>query len=253
MKNEVYFLNNNIFESIHALWKSELFKKAHNKEGSFVNVVAKKISEQRICLYEFTDEKLEKRHMTPWFNHIGLRNDYNSEIIHDLYLIHEFYHIAYLPDYTKIHYDFDNWKETMWHNELMSSLATEVFIYIWMPELRKETFGFEIWFDLLKTQYGFDFSNLNLKSEHVFKPEKVKELSGVIDLRLAFRNGKEATNEPEEWFVRYNNYNKWFERWRDDYLSVQELRKAFNQDMDLFVDLVDKHKKDNIIFNFNKS
>lgn len=252
MKNQIYFTSNS-FRSIHSLWKSNLFKEYQITSGSFVNLVVSEVSKQNICLYEVTNEKIEKRHMTPWFNHIGLRDDYESDIIHDLYLIHELYHIAYLPKVDNIIDNFEDWKKEMWKNELMSSLSTEVFIYAWMPELRNLTFDFEIWFDLLKTQYGFDFENIVLNKNDVFSPEKNNTLNEIINLRLEFRNGKEATNSSEEWFVRYNNYDKWFERWKDNFIDVQDLRRLFHDDFDLFKEKAESHTKDEIIFNFNKA
>lgn len=249
MKNKVYFFNNN-FRSINCLWKTDFFREQQLIENSFINLVVKKVSEQKLCFYEFSNESLEKRHMTPWFNHIALRQDYAVDIIADMYLIHELFHIASLPEPTTIITDFEEWKSTMWENELYASLATEVFIYAWMPEIRDMTFKFDIWFDSLRDQYGFTFTKENIKPEHLFDPSLNPEFKKVIDLRLEFRNGKEPTNESEQWFVRYNNYNKWFERWRDDFINVQQMRNWFINNLSKFEKESVKLTKNDILFNF---
>jgi hypothetical protein len=209
-----------VFLSLLDRWKSSYFKEQQQKEGSLINIVINRLKEQPIAFYEYSNEALEKRHMTPWFNMIGKRS-YDNDIIHDMYLFHECYHIVTLP--TNITNNFEQWQQGMWFNECYTSLTTEVFIYHWLPELRKKTFNEEIWFDILKERWGM--MNKELLTEEV---ALLKSLPSPFDkillLRLEIRGGKAAENKPEEWFARYNNYNDWFSYWKTNYIKVQEIR-----------------------------
>lgn len=233
MRNKQYIAPSEIHSEIIKLWKTDFFKDEQVKHNSFINYIVSELSKQPLIMYDFSDESLEKRHMTPWINHIG-RREYDNPYLHDLFLIHEIYHVATLP--MKIELDFNIWKQEMWINELYASLSTEVFIYHWYPTLREHTIDQEIWFDILEKRWGLEnqssltrdiaLCRANEYNASLFPPTFRK----IVDLRLSLRNGKKAENKPEEWFVRYNNYNSWFEPWKNNFIEAQKIRLQLIKD-----------------------
>ena len=223
MKNILDFKANESSNFIKSLWKTDFFRSEHDKNG-FIGLLIKEVVKQPISFYEFSDEKLEKRHMTPWFNHIAIRDTYDEgfEYVQDLYIFHELFHLATMPN---VKFDnFEDWMNSMWKNELYASLSTEVFIYHWYPELRSKTFKFEIWYDILLDRFGTLPKNQKINLNTVLCHEMPELFIKVLNLRLEFRNGRKPENASEEWFVRYNNFEKWFENWRPNFESVQNAR-----------------------------
>lgn len=203
---------------LNKIWKTHFFK--FNSDFGMIGSILDEVIKQPIVFYEAN--KTEKRHMTPWFNHIGYRS-YKNPYIHDLYVFHELFHIATLPDY--LIEDYDEWKEKMWNNELFASLTTEVFIYHYYPSLRENTFEKEIWFDILLEKFGYEDT---INDTDYYLSKKISPVfEKITNLRTEIRNGRKPENEPEKWFQRYNNYNNWFIKWKDNFIDVQKIRLDF--------------------------
>jgi hypothetical protein len=230
MKNKILTKGNKATKAhIASLWQSPLFQKETDNVDGFIGYVVNKVSDHPICFYEFSEEKLETRHMTPWFNHIGMRK-YDNPYMHDLYLFHELYHVATLPDYTIT--SFESWKFAMWLNELHASLTTEVYIYYWYPELRQHTFPNTIWFDELLEQGITPNKPLVVSEELVTLAVVPDAFQRIRQRRLDIRSGKPPASDCEAWFARYNNYDAWFAKWEPYYIDVQKIRIGMTEDAD---------------------
>lgn len=247
MKNVKYFKKEKSSDYIKSLWRTDFFRKEHDKNG-FIGLLIKEVTKQPLAFYQFSDEKLEKRHMTPWFNHIAIRESYDEgfEYVQDMYIFHELFHIATLP-MTKFD-DFNVWMNKMWENELYASLSTEIYIYQWYPELRKDTFSFEIWYDILLERWGSitEEQRQNITTDQVICKDMPELFQKVLDLRIEYRNGRAPENEAEEWFCRYNNYEKWFESWRINYSDIQDARLEIIEN-NTFENFIDKYLGDDLI------
>ncbi len=149
MKNELLLTNpNTIKVYVNSLWQSDLFIQASRDFYSFVYALVSKLSKNPVLFYDFSEPEIEKPHFTAWFRCIAHRT-YDNPVIHDLYLYHELFHAVTLLDRAQLRNTCSrtSWAEQMIENELFASLESEVFVYIRMPELRKKSFEFEIWYD----------------------------------------------------------------------------------------------------------
>lgn len=248
MKNKIYISAEKIKSEVAKLWKTDFFRTEQQVEGSLINIIINELSKQPLIIYEFSDEKLEKRHMTPYFNHIA-RRQYDNPYWHDMYLIHEMFHIATMP--TEIECDFRHWQYSMWVNELHASLTTEVFFYHWYPELRQHTINGEIWYDILLAEWGTVADRNELTREVALcQGDLPRIFERIYKRRLELRSGRPADNLPESWFVRYNNYEAWFKLWSQRFVDVQTIRANLIQsgDFEAMEKALEKYSKDAIPF-----
>lgn len=123
------------------MFKSEIAKGDDSLVGALVN----EASERPLTLYDFNRYDLEGSHFTTWMGAIQRRPYYTNDYIHDLYWVHELAHFGTM-DYDPT-LSFAQWHTKMSENEYQSALLSEAFIYMMMPELREQTFEFEIWAD----------------------------------------------------------------------------------------------------------
>jgi hypothetical protein len=225
MKNAKFIFKSQVNNVVHQLWKTDLFRKLHNEEGSVINLLVKELAKKSFTLFDYTDE-VERTHMLLWFYHVGTR-EYENPYIHDLFYFHEFYHLVSFSQ--KKHTDFDEFKASMWDNELKASLMSEVFIYYFVPELRENTFKQRIWFDDLKEIFGYENITIN---EEIFNFEKLpKLLDRIKERRLMLRNDIETDLETEIDVKKYNTKDIWFEKWREDYIKAEEFRTTYENNV----------------------
>lgn len=71
----------------------------------------------------------------------------NNPIIAALYALHELTHMAIFERPKPQHETFNQWSYRMITSEVEATLETECYIYYRLPELRSQTFGFDIWVD----------------------------------------------------------------------------------------------------------
>lgn len=225
MKNEVFVPKSQVYNVVHRLWKTDLFKRLHKESGSVVNLLVKELEKKSFTLFDYTSE-IERKHMLLWFYHVG-RREYENPYIQDLFYFHEFYHLVSFSE--KKHTDFNEFKEVMWDNELKASLMSEVFIYFFVPELRDKTFSQRIWFDDLKEMFWYE--NIIIDKE-MFNFEKLPKIFNLIkERRLMLRNDIETDLETENLVKNYNIKDIWFEKWREDFLVAEEFRNTYENNV----------------------
>lgn len=221
MKNKIFVFKSQMDQVIRNKWKTDFFRNLQDKEGSVINLLVKRLKNKNFYFYDYS-EPFEKHHMMLWFYHVGNR-EYENPFINDLYLFHEYYHLISFPE--KRFYDFNEWKEAMWINELEASLMSEVYIYYFEPELRANTFKQNIWFDDVKELFGYEKINVNddilmfKKHPEIFKNIKTR--------REAIRNGSEPLFESEKWIAGFNNKDDWFKLWEPFFDNVESIRNEF--------------------------
>jgi len=129
---------------VYSLWKTDEFRLSHTA-GGFIGKVVEQFTWLPRLFYTPSHDYLERAHFSTWWGAIALRDDYTNPFIHDLYLLHEFYHAAhmpYIPNIGKAAFD-----EKMQRNELEASVLSEIQVYFEMPELRAQSFQHPIYAD----------------------------------------------------------------------------------------------------------
>ena len=125
------------------LWKSDIFKNAHAKEGSFVYKVIDQAGKYPFFAYEMTETDIpglppiEKAHFSAWWRGLSHRK-YDNPYLHDLYHFHEVYHMAlmpYIPDMKP-----QEFMRLIGENETDASVMSEIIVHLFHPELRKHVF-----------------------------------------------------------------------------------------------------------------
>jgi len=223
MKNKHFIFKSQMDVILKNKWKTDFFKNLHDKEGSVVNLLIKKLKEKNVYFYDYTED-YEKHHMMLWFYHVGNR-EYDNPYIHDLYLFHEYYHLISFPE--KQFSDFTEWKEAMWKNELEASLMSEVYIYYFEPELRKYTFDNTIWFDDIISLFSHE--KIHVTEDILMFKNHPPIFKAIQHRREAIRNGEPLIFESEEWIASFNNKDDWFNEWRNDFIQVEQIRYEFEK------------------------
>ena len=225
MKNKKFVSKKDIEEVVFGLWKTDLFKNSQKENGTIINILVNKLKQIPFVLYEKSSD-IEKAHMTLWFYHVDQRV-YENPYINDLYYFHEFYHLVTFPE-SRLN-TFIEFKDAMWENELKASLMSEVYIYYFMPELRKKTFEYRIWFDDIIEKYNFQKIIVN---EDIFDFKNMPEIFIKIkNRRLELRSGVQVDLETEKWIQKFNNKDNWFEKWREDIYFLENLRNNYKENL----------------------
>lgn len=126
-------------------------------------------------------------HFTTLFGVIVLREGwYPNPHMQDLYFLHELWHrktLVHKPGRTWL-----QWTKDLINSELESSLMSECFVYLFLPQLRRRTFQHEIWVDRFLSVVSPDTIEL--------APERIR------DCQRRIREGRlQAINNP-----RYDDY-----------------------------------------------
>lgn len=137
MKNPVFQVDSTKrFNYMRSLFRTDL------KDSSVIQILLDDASHVPVIFYEPVDPVKERGNFTTWWNCIPLRtSEYTNDNIHDLYLVHELYHLA-----NKVN-GFStplNWKFNKLQEEFEAALFSEMDIYHDVPGLRAKTFDFPI-------------------------------------------------------------------------------------------------------------
>lgn len=193
-----------VLDFVDAAWKSDFFKE--NKKvlyGSHNLIQAFSGRPRMFCKY--TNPEIEHAHFYAWMNIIPLRDHYTNPVIHDLYLLHEYFHATYIG-YGGVDQDWSDWKERIILNELYASCFSEVIVYQLIPGLREVSFPFEIWYDSIKDT----LDELGDMAKNHF----------VIEKRLEAINNPKNKIEEDISFYRKSN-NAWADIWKDRFHIVE--------------------------------
>ena len=146
MKNFISIVEQEeIFNYLGNLWRSDIFKQSHNDPNGYIHHISKEFSKTPRIFFDMHQETMEMVHFSSWFHAIQHRYHYTNDVIHDLYYHHEFFHIITMKHKSDL--TFEDWTTKMSSNEFWASLESEVLIYFYMPELRKQSFNKKIWVD----------------------------------------------------------------------------------------------------------
>tara|TARA_R110002124_G_scaffold64985_2_gene177199 strand:- start:1831 stop:2727 length:897 start_codon:yes stop_codon:yes gene_type:complete len=203
-------------DEIHAycqkLWRTDAFKKSYDTGGLVFEVVDKLASLPRY-FYERSDDRLETGHFTSWWGGIQLRpNDYKQDGVHDVYYLHEMYHAATMPCCPDLIYGA--FLQKLGNNESDASVCSEISAYFEMPELRKETFGFEIYADrfLKDPTYQALWQNNRREFEEMM----------IIKRRNVMHSTYQPQDMPEKWINLFSSQNKESGTvWTDSYNKIE--------------------------------
>ncbi len=123
-----------------------LFEPRMFREEPYVLDVCRRVPE----LWISRDTRLDAHgHFSSYFGLFVYREARyrNNPIIAALYALHELTHMAMFDRPKPAHESFNQWSKRMILAEVEATLETECYIYYRLPELRAQTFHFEIWVD----------------------------------------------------------------------------------------------------------
>lgn len=132
-------------------WRSEPFKRASKTPGTWLNGYVARFAKLPRLFYTITRPMVETSHFTTYLGAIALRPWYESDVISDLYYLHEIIHACnmwYNPTITH-----PEWYAKIVENEFTASLGSEALVYFYMPEIRVDSFPFPIWVDKYLAQW----------------------------------------------------------------------------------------------------
>lgn len=145
MQNVKVLAPSEIEEWALGLWKTETFRDSQSKKGYIYHLI-QKLAKYPLAVFEMSAPEIEWSHFTTWMGGIALREEsYDNPVIHDLYYLHEFWHAATMKYDAKV--SSATWFRKMTENETLASLHSEAFVYFVFPELRSQSFPFDIWVD----------------------------------------------------------------------------------------------------------
>ena len=103
------------------------------------------------------------------------RRKYDNPWVQDLYALHECTHVATLT------YDparsWADWSRAMVRSEMEASLASECFVYLHIPAVRKLTFPHEIWFDRFRRDRDVVWAHERAEAEILIRKERLRALN----------------------------------------------------------------------------
>lgn len=219
---------------LYSLWKTKEFKDSHRDPTGFVNYVATLFAKYPRIVYEATDE-IEHAHFTSWMNMLQLRDvKYDNPYVHDVYLLHEIWHMCTMPYMDSTFYA---WWNKIVENELEASLVSETIIYLQLKaenrDIRNKTFDKPLFVD--------KFMNLATRIKEVPYDELFVHpmLKEMVATRRALTYGlalsEDFDDETLSYFKRYGQQNfKFCEVWKDWFDFVELLVKSMYIALDDF-------------------
>lgn len=190
----------------------------------------------------------ERYHFGAWFAQALGQREYETPLIHDLYLFHEILHARTFvddPDSSE-----GNWRRRMRSDEILVSLETEVLVYARHPEWRAHSFSFPIWadrFDLSVAQSRVQGSlpGEPLRAERLLWEARPQGNEWPIPFIPTSAFGSEgelwarrrqaaiaplAADSPEALIALYDEQAApFFEAWRPHWREVEQERVAFER------------------------
>ena len=193
-----------------ACWRTDSFRRSH-EEGGVVHSLIERLARLPRFWCELDDPAVERSHFLAWMSVIPHRHEYTNPAISDLYYLHEYLHAAALE--YGADQDSERWTQKIWDNERDASLGSEVFIYFDLPDLRPQTFAFEIWAD----RYLADPEVQSLHRED--HAEFVRFFEHERDRAMTTPRPGDAN---ESLIATYADLNvAWAKIWRPKYLEVE--------------------------------
>lgn len=209
---------------VESILKSEEAKTFYKSHPSMVEY-KRRLKAMPIFYYEMTDPILEKNHFSVIYRHLAKREYPGQPYLHDLYTLHELYHMAHYsidPDSS-----FTDWKQKVSENELYASLFTEVLIYLMVPKIRENAFKNKaIWADRWMDNH---ISTINLFEVNQWPDVARDVLQERLRLR-AYAGSVSALSEPEKHIVGYNAVrDRWLENWEPHYTAIDTMLLELKQ------------------------
>lgn len=223
MKNlQVIVEKADIHTFVAGLWKTDLFRAQHADTNSFVWRAVERFAWLPRFFAETTNDHVERSHFSTWWGVIMLRDDYTNPIIHDLYLLHEFYHAAhmpYLPGVGKIAFD-----EKMQRNELEASVMSEIQVYFELPGLREQSFDHAIYADRF-------LDDPNMKALWAANRDVAIETIRTVRRDVMLSKPEHQMDITERWIRRFAEQNAIYSiTWGDRYCEVEARMAGFQID-----------------------
>lgn len=206
MKNIVTFTSaDECRKYIQNLWITDEFR-----ESDWVAGIADDVASELPVFYELTN-KDERSHFSTWFRAVAHRK-YKNKFVQDLYYLHEFVHVAGLN--YDANADWSDWYRKMAENEMEASLASEAFVYWYVPGLREKTFNHKIWADRFRFEDARKRSN---DDDSMFNEDAIR-----IERQRIIRDP-----DPFDWLelqiANYMEQNKdWCRIWSKQWRKVEE-------------------------------
>ncbi len=148
MKNVRRYIRTDLVNHIGSLWQTDEFRNAHNDPNSPIRKCVDAVANKGPLWFYDMSDPIERTQFSSWWRHVQTRH-YDIPAVTDLYYYHELTHIA---NHRNSNYKCellseDEWDGSVYEEEMIASLESEVFVYWYFPTLRAKTFPFEIWAD----------------------------------------------------------------------------------------------------------
>lgn len=233
MKNIQTVLPENISSYLlENIWASDIFRSYHKTPGSIIDKLVQKVSQAPVFFYELSYSK-ERIQLTSFVRCIAFRQ-YDNPYIQDLYYFHELVHLASYISPENI--TFEEWKQNLNENELVASLHSEAFIYLWSPELLDKTFP-DLWVKRFLTNTKMrpvalenDGASLDIFDLYSNWSPLYQEITHARrNLRVAGTDPKEleSYDGAQRDILRYNRLREnWLPRWEPYYEFINPALNA---------------------------
>lgn len=229
MKNlKILESREDVTEHVGSLWKTDAFKVLHHQRGSYVQRMVDVFADKPRIYYDMDDPELERNHFTVWMNAIQNRDGYDNSYLEDMYNIHEIHHINTMVFDARS--DFFAWANRSLVNELEATIETEVAIYFAIPELRVNTFPFEIWADRFlnnKELLSDEFDD----NHRFFERDPKGFRAALMKRRWKIRHHPAKGDNIEEMISGYVQRNDaWDEIWVDVFPEIDGRMEEFTRE-----------------------
>lgn len=213
MKNvEAIVSRAEIHDYVRSLWKTDVFRRAHDRGGLVTDVVDAFARLPRLFVH-MSNPHLEKAHFSTWWNAMTHRDDYTNPIIADLYWLHEMHHAGKMPYVRNIgRAAFD---EKMQRNELEASVLSEIQIYFAIPALRPLSFPHPIYADRFLA---------DPEMQALWQADREVAIETIRTIRRDVMVSKpvETMDETELWIRRFAEQNMAYSIiWSDRYQEIE--------------------------------
>jgi hypothetical protein len=219
---------NDVRDFVGKLWQSADFRRLHAIRGSYVERMVDVFSAKPRIFYDMDDPVLERNHFTAMMNAVQLRSDYTNQTLADMYYLHEITHL------NTIRYDSSSdlyeWSGRSLSNELKATIETEVVVYFAIPDLRVQTFPFEIWADRFlasKVLLSSDYTD----NHRFFSHDPKGFRAALMRQRWKIRHNPTPGDKIEAMISGYTKRNDaWDQIWSDAYSEIEARMEEFEQD-----------------------
>ena len=206
--------------AVRATWRTDIFRASHDDPHGWVRRVVDDLARLPRLWCELSDPTIERSHFYAWLGVLPHRHEYANPAISDLYYLHEYLHCGQMP-YAPLD-DHAAWADKIWINERDASLGSEVYVYFELPQLRAQTFDFEIWAD----RY---LSDPDVMARHRDDPESF--VRWFCDERERAMTAPKAGDVNEALIASYHRLNvAWAEIWKDAAPRVEDALATFVRD-----------------------